>query len=127
MLVSHCLRLQLLKKAALSQLANSISPAESLRLALLQVSVLVGFFLSDGRRLGKSNNTPPSLYQGEEVSVKELDSLMLLISEKKRKAEQEEAEANMEILLAFLNKSAQQKQQELEEVGTYFPAPISVP
>lgn len=45
--------------------------------------------------------------------VIELDSLMHLLSEKKRKAEQEEAETNMEILLEFLRRSQQQKQEDL--------------
>lgn len=54
-------------------------------------------------------------WQGE-VSVKELDSLLALLAEKKHKAEQEEAEANMEILLEFLHRSRQSKQDELNEV-----------
>jgi hypothetical protein len=48
--------------------------------------------------------------------VKELDSLLSLLGEKKRKAEQEEAETNMEILLDFLQRLQQQKQEELKEV-----------
>jgi hypothetical protein len=55
-------------------------------------------------------------YQGVDLTVKELDSLMHLLSEKKRKAEQEEAETNMEILLEFLHRSRQQKQEELNLV-----------
>lgn len=55
-------------------------------------------------------------YQGVDLPVKELDSLMHLLSEKKRKAEQEEAETNMEILLEFLHRSRQQKQEELNLV-----------
>lgn len=51
-----------------------------------------------------------------DLPVKELDSLMRLLSEKKRKAEQEEAETNMEILLEFLHRSRQQKQEELSLV-----------
>ena len=43
---------------------------------------------------------------------------MHLLSEKKRKAEQEEAETNMEILLEFLHRSRQQKQEELNLVRT---------
>lgn len=54
--------------------------------------------------------------QGIELPVKELDSLMHLLSEKKRKVEQEEAETNMEILLEFLTRSRQQKQEELNQV-----------
>lgn len=41
---------------------------------------------------------------------------MHLLSEKKRKVEQEEAETNMEILLEFLTRSRQQKQEELNQV-----------
>lgn len=48
--------------------------------------------------------------------MKELDSLMHLLAAKKRRAEQEEAETNMEILLEFLHRSRQQKQGELNEV-----------
>ena len=48
--------------------------------------------------------------------MKELDSLLSLLGEKKRKAEQEEAETNMEILLDFLQRLQQQKHEELKEV-----------
>jgi hypothetical protein len=37
------------------------------------------------------------------MSVKELDSLMTLIAEKKRQMEQQESETNMQILLVFLH------------------------
>lgn len=42
---------------------------------------------------------------------------MHLLTEKKRKAEQEEAENNMEILLEFLHRSRYQKQEELNLVS----------
>eukprot|EP00850_Spirogloea_muscicola_P011705 SM000073S21481 [mRNA] locus=s73:590196:595272:+ [translate_table: standard] len=80
---------KLLRKANGSYLVSNASPTEHLRLALRQ---------------------------GAEVSVKELDSLLVLLAEKKRKAEQEEAEVNMEILLDFLHRSRQQKQEELAEL-----------
>lgn len=80
---------KLLKKAAASQVASNSSPTDQLRFAL---------------------------QQGVEVSVKELDSLLALLVEKKRKAEQEEAEANLDILLDFLHRSRQQKQEELHEL-----------
>ena len=48
--------------------------------------------------------------------MKDLESLLTLITEKKRKAEQEEAEVNMEILLDFLHRSRHQKQEELATV-----------
>ncbi|XP_073393412.1 E3 ubiquitin-protein ligase COP1 isoform X1 [Physcomitrium patens] len=77
---------KLLVKASASQLCSNASPAEHLRLAL---------------------------QQDVDFPVIELDSLMHLLSEKKRKAEQEEAETNMEILLEFLRRSQQQKQEDL--------------
>ncbi|KAJ7562876.1 hypothetical protein O6H91_03G087500 [Diphasiastrum complanatum] len=80
---------KILKKASASQLVSNASPTEHLRLAL---------------------------NQGADVSVKELDSLLNLLAERKRKAELEEAEANMEILYEFLRKSSQQKQEELKEI-----------
>lgn len=54
--------------------------------------------------------------QGCEVSVKEVDTLMSLLAEKKRKMEQEEAERNMQILLDFLHCLRKQKVDELSEV-----------
>ncbi|KAG0560988.1 hypothetical protein KC19_9G028300 [Ceratodon purpureus] len=77
---------KLLGKASASQLVSNASPAEHLRLAL---------------------------QQGVDLPFKELDSLMHLLAEKKRKAEQEESETNMEILLEFLHRSREQKQEEL--------------
>ncbi|KAH9551797.1 hypothetical protein CY35_09G031600 [Sphagnum magellanicum] len=80
---------KLMKKASASQLVSNASPAEQLRLAL---------------------------QQGVNLPVKELDSLLQLLTDKKRKAEQEEAEANMEILLDFLLRSRQQKQEVLHKL-----------
>lgn len=54
--------------------------------------------------------------QGCEVSIKELDALLSLLIEKKRKMEQEEAERNMKILMEFLNCLKMQKVDELNEV-----------
>ncbi|CBI41056.3 unnamed protein product, partial [Vitis vinifera] len=59
-----------------------------------------------------------ALQQGCEVSVKELDSLMSLLVEKRRKMEQEEAETNMQILLDFLHCLRKQKLEELNEIQT---------
>lgn len=56
------------------------------------------------------------LRQGCQVSVKELDSLLSLVAEKKRKLEQEEAERNMQILQEFLHGLRKQKVNELNEV-----------
>lgn len=54
--------------------------------------------------------------QGYEVSVKELDTLLSLLSEKKRKLEQEEAEKNMQNLVEFLQCLRKKKIDELSEV-----------
>jgi len=56
------------------------------------------------------------LRQGCEVSVKELNSLLSLLMDKKRKMEQEEAETNLQILLEFLRCLKKQKVDELNEV-----------
>ena len=54
--------------------------------------------------------------QGQELTVKELDALMEMLAEKRRRAEQEEAEMNMEILVDFLERARDKKQAELDEV-----------
>lgn len=50
------------------------------------------------------------------MSVKELDTLLSVLTEKKRKMEQDEAERNMKILMEFLNSLKMQKVDELNEV-----------
>ncbi|XP_059276946.1 E3 ubiquitin-protein ligase COP1-like isoform X1 [Lycium ferocissimum] len=80
---------KLLKKTSARQISKTASPVEQFR---------------------------HSLEQGCEVSVKELDTLLSLLSEKKRKLEQEEAERNMQILLDFLQMLRKQKVDELNEV-----------
>ncbi|XP_059450603.1 E3 ubiquitin-protein ligase COP1 [Corylus avellana] len=80
---------KLLKKASANQISRTASPVEQFRHAL---------------------------QQGCEVSIKELDTLLLLLAEKKRKMQQEEAERNMQILLTFLNRLRDQKVNELSEV-----------
>ncbi|XP_010252572.1 PREDICTED: E3 ubiquitin-protein ligase COP1 [Nelumbo nucifera] len=80
---------KLLKKTSARQIGKTTSPIEHLRRAL---------------------------QQGCEVSVKELDSLLTILLEKKRKMEQEEAETNMQILLDFLNCLRKQKLEELNEI-----------
>ncbi|CAL1407235.1 unnamed protein product [Linum trigynum] len=82
---------KLLKKASSSQLSKNASPVEKFRQAL---------------------------QQGCEVSIKELDSLLSLLAEKKRKMEQEEAERNMQVLLDFLHYLRKQKVDELNEIRT---------
>nr|XP_043623903.1 E3 ubiquitin-protein ligase COP1-like [Erigeron canadensis] len=82
---------KLLKKTSASQVSKSASPLEQFRQALLQ---------------------------GYEVSVKELDTLLSTLTEKKRKLEQEEAERNMQNLLDFLQCLRKKKIDELNEVQT---------
>ncbi|KAJ4730116.1 E3 ubiquitin-protein ligase COP1 [Melia azedarach] len=82
---------KLLKKTSAHQISKTASPLENFRQAL---------------------------QQGCEVSIKELDNLMSLLAEKKRKMEQEEAERNMQILLDFLHCLRKQKVDELNEVQT---------
>ncbi|XWS47381.1 hypothetical protein CRYUN_Cryun14cG0147500 [Craigia yunnanensis] len=82
---------KLLKKTSARQISKTASPVEQFRQAL---------------------------QQGYEVSIKELDNLLSLLAEKKRKMEQEEAERNMQILLDFLHCLRKQKVDELKEVQT---------
>ncbi|XP_062160498.1 E3 ubiquitin-protein ligase COP1-like [Alnus glutinosa] len=82
---------KLLRKTCARQIARSASPFEQLRQAL---------------------------QQGCEVSIKELDGLLSLLAEKKRKMVQEEAETNMQILLDFLHCLREQKLEELNEIQT---------
>ncbi|XP_015878256.2 E3 ubiquitin-protein ligase COP1-like isoform X3 [Ziziphus jujuba] len=81
--------LQFLKKNSSSQMANTASPFQNLRQAL---------------------------EQGHDMSIKELDGLLSLLSEKKRKMEQEEAETNMQLILSFLHCLKRQKLEELNEI-----------
>ncbi|GAQ77645.1 Hypothetical protein KFL_000020060 [Klebsormidium nitens] len=80
---------KLLQKASTQHFVTKSSPTEHLRLAL---------------------------QQGTEVSLKELDSLIKMLAEKKQHVQQEEAEVNMEILMDFLEKSRRQKQEQLDEL-----------
>ncbi|XP_010509945.1 PREDICTED: E3 ubiquitin-protein ligase COP1 isoform X1 [Camelina sativa] len=59
-----------------------------------------------------------ALQRGCDVSIKEVDGLLTLLAERKRKMEQEEAERNMQILLDFLHCLRKQKVDELNEVQT---------
>lgn len=52
-----------------------------------------------------------------DLPVKEVDSLLLLLSERKQELELEEAESNMEVLLEFLHRSQLRKQEELFKVS----------
>ncbi|KAL3355112.1 hypothetical protein AABB24_019287 [Solanum stoloniferum] len=80
---------KLLMKKSARQMAKSATPVEQLRQAI---------------------------QQGCEVSVKELDSLLSLLMDKKIKMEQEEAETNLQILLEFLQCLKKQKVEELNEI-----------
>ncbi|KAK7320547.1 hypothetical protein VNO77_30113 [Canavalia gladiata] len=82
---------KLLKKTSARQISKAASPVEHFRQAL---------------------------QKGCEVTLKELDTLLSLLAEKKRKMEQEEAERNMQILLDFLHCLRKQKVDELKEVQT---------
>ncbi|XP_074272000.1 E3 ubiquitin-protein ligase COP1-like isoform X2 [Silene latifolia] len=57
-----------------------------------------------------------ALQKGCDISVKDLDSMLSLLAEKKRKMEQEEAETNLQILLEFLVYLRKRKLEELSEV-----------
>ncbi|KAL6988690.1 RING-type E3 ubiquitin transferase [Sarracenia purpurea var. burkii] len=76
---------------------------------------------TSARQIAK-NATPEqlrqALQQGCEVSVKEIDSLLVLLMEKKRKMEQEEAESNLQILREFLYCLRKQKLEELNQIQT---------
>lgn len=52
-----------------------------------------------------------------DLPVKEVDSLLLLLSERKQELELEEAESNLEVLLEFLHRSQLRKQEELYKVS----------
>lgn len=80
---------KLLIKTSARQIAKTASPLEQLRRAL---------------------------EQGCEASVKELESLLFLLAEKKSKMEQEEAETNLQIMLDFLQYLKKKKLDELNEV-----------
>lgn len=54
--------------------------------------------------------------QGCEVSVKDLDSLLSLLVEKKKTMERDEAETNMQIMLEFLHTLRKRKLEELKQV-----------
>ncbi|KAJ0082541.1 hypothetical protein Patl1_09835 [Pistacia atlantica] len=81
----------LLKRTSAAQVAKSVSPVQHLHQAL---------------------------QQGCEVSVKEVDGLLALLEEKKRKMEQKEAQTNMQILHEFLYFLRKQKLEELNEIQT---------
>ncbi|PQQ21148.1 E3 ubiquitin-protein ligase COP1 isoform X1 [Prunus yedoensis var. nudiflora] len=78
-----------LKNALASRMAKTASPFEQLR---------------------------RGLHQGCEMSIKELDGLLSLLEDKKRKMEQQESETSMEIMLGFLHCLKKQKFQELNEI-----------
>ncbi|KAH6754915.1 Transducin/WD40 repeat-like superfamily protein [Perilla frutescens var. hirtella] len=80
---------KLLMKTSAHQIAKTATPLEQLRQAL---------------------------ERGCEASVKDLESLMSLLSEKKSKMEQEEAETNLQILLDFMLCLRKKKLDELNEI-----------
>ncbi|GMH15771.1 hypothetical protein Nepgr_017612 [Nepenthes gracilis] len=72
------------------------------------------------RRFEKHSTPFDSLFQalrqGCEVTVKELDSLLSLLAERKRKMVQHEAETNLQILLEFMYCLRKQKLEQLNEI-----------
>uniref|UniRef100_A0A7I4DBE0 RING-type domain-containing protein n=1 Tax=Physcomitrium patens TaxID=3218 RepID=A0A7I4DBE0_PHYPA len=89
LLMPNFLLTKLMKKASAFKMLKNASPADPLLLAL---------------------------QQGADLPANELDSLLLLLNERKQKLEREEAESNIEILLDFLHHSQSQKQEKLQEV-----------
>ncbi|XP_041993892.1 E3 ubiquitin-protein ligase COP1-like isoform X2 [Salvia splendens] len=98
---------KLLMKTSARQTAKTATPLEQLRQALERASYLLKeLFL-----------IAMCFYSmGCEASVKDLESLMSLLSEKKSKMEQEEAETNLQILLDFMLCLRKKKLDELNEV-----------
>ncbi|KAK4491916.1 hypothetical protein RD792_002698 [Penstemon davidsonii] len=80
---------KLLMKTSAHQLAKTATPLEQLRKAL---------------------------EQGYEVSVKELESFLSIVAEKKSKMEQQEAEMNLKIMHDFLHILKKKKLDELNEI-----------
>ncbi|GAB2212651.1 hypothetical protein Droror1_Dr00020630 [Drosera rotundifolia] len=90
---------------------NHVYPNFALDKLLRQMS-----FLQSAKRSTPFEHLHQALRQGCEVSIKELDNLLTLLAEKKRKMERDEAEANMQILLAFLYYLRKKKLGELNEI-----------
>ncbi|KAJ6680513.1 E3 UBIQUITIN-PROTEIN LIGASE COP1 [Salix purpurea] len=93
--------------------ANQLFPNFLLQKLLKKASALQTF-----KNASPIEHFRQSLQQGCEVSIKDLDTLMSLLAERKRKMEQEEAERNMQVLLDFLHYLRKQKVDELNEVRT---------
>lgn len=71
--------------------------------------------LQIARRATPLEQLSQAIQQGSEVSVKELESLLSLLMDKKRKMEQEEAESSLRIMLEFLQFLRKRKVEELNE------------
>ncbi|KNA04927.1 hypothetical protein SOVF_195150 [Spinacia oleracea] len=69
-----------------------------------------------GKSASLSEQLRRTLQQGCDVSVKDLDCLLSLLGEKKRKMEQEEAETNLQVLLEFLVCLRKGKLEELSQI-----------
>lgn len=54
------------------------------------------------------------------MPIEELDSLLVLLAERKQKVENEEAESHTETLLDFLMRSQLRKQEKMNEVSAPF-------
>ncbi|XP_057544720.1 E3 ubiquitin-protein ligase COP1-like isoform X2 [Amaranthus tricolor] len=68
------------------------------------------------KNASSSDQIRRALQQGCDVSVKDLDCLLSLLAEKKRKMEQEEAETNLQLLLEFLVSLRKRKLEELSQI-----------
>ncbi|KAL6562276.1 hypothetical protein OROGR_003283 [Orobanche gracilis] len=108
---------KLMKTSAL-QIAKAATPFEQLRQALEQ-SILPSLIPSE-KTLMKCIDQGVNFVtlKGCKASVKDLDSLLFLITEKKHKMEQEEAETNLRILLDFMRCLKKKKLDELNEIQT---------
>ncbi|XP_004293335.1 PREDICTED: E3 ubiquitin-protein ligase COP1-like isoform X1 [Fragaria vesca subsp. vesca] len=58
------------------------------------------------------------LHEGCDMSIREVEGLLSLLEEKKRKMELQESESGMEIMVGFLHSLGRQKLEELNEIQT---------
>ncbi|KAL6573823.1 coatomer subunit alpha [Orobanche hederae] len=109
---------KLLMKTSALQIAKAATPLEQLRQAL-ERNILPSLIPSE-KTLMKCIDQGVNfvILKGCKASVKDLDSLLFLITEKKHKMEQEEAETNLRILLDFMRCLRKKKLDELNEIQT---------
>ncbi|KAL6567520.1 coatomer subunit alpha [Orobanche gracilis] len=127
---------KLLMKTSALQIAKRATPLEQLRQALERVTFFDEVHMHRDATCVRQSIFPsliPSektlmkcidqgvnfvIFKGCKTSVKDLDSLLFLITEKKHKMEQEEAETNLQILLDFMRCLRKKKLDELNEIQT---------